>query len=94
VAVRAETYHSDWRRGRASSQTSANRFRTTRYANDQSKQPSFNHDGKRAEPSQVTVGEEADEFANPTRRTTISSSLELSDRERKSTICSNQRNAR
>jgi len=55
------------RRGRASSQTSANRFRTTRYANDQNKQPSFNHDGKRAEPSQVTVGEEADEFANPTR---------------------------
>ena len=39
------------RRGRASSHTSANRFRTTRYTNDQSKQPSLDH-GKRAEPSE------------------------------------------
>jgi hypothetical protein len=31
------------RRGRASSQTSASRFRTTRYANDQSKKPSLDH---------------------------------------------------
>jgi hypothetical protein len=32
------------RRGRASNHTSANRFRTTRYTNDQSKQPSLDHD--------------------------------------------------
>src|SRR5215216_5368500 len=31
------------RRGRASSQTSASRFRATRYANDQSKKPSLDH---------------------------------------------------
>jgi hypothetical protein len=31
------------RRGRASSQTSANRFRTTRYTNDQSNSPSLDH---------------------------------------------------
>ncbi len=31
------------RRGRPSSHTSANRFRTTRYTNDQSKQPSLDH---------------------------------------------------
>jgi hypothetical protein len=54
------------RRGRASSQTSANRFRTARYANDQSKQPSLDHDSKSADPSQVAVGEQPDEFANPT----------------------------
>jgi hypothetical protein len=34
------------RRGRDSSQTSANRFRTTRYANDQSKPALLNDDGK------------------------------------------------
>jgi hypothetical protein len=38
------------RRGRPSSHTSANRFRTTRYTNDQSKQPSLDHD-KSDEPS-------------------------------------------
>jgi hypothetical protein len=38
------------RRGRASNHTSANRFRTTRYTNDQSKQPSLNHD-KSSEPN-------------------------------------------
>jgi TfoX N-terminal domain len=39
------------RRGRPSSHTSANRLRTTRYTNDQSKQPSLDH-GKSAEPSE------------------------------------------
>src|SRR6266542_2294591 len=39
------------RRGRPSSHTSANRFRTARYANDQSNQPSLDH-GKSAEPSE------------------------------------------
>jgi hypothetical protein len=38
------------RRGRASNHTSANRFRTTRYTNDQSKQPSPDHD-KSGEPN-------------------------------------------
>jgi hypothetical protein len=55
------------RRGRASSQTSVNRFRTARYANDQSKQPSLDHDSKSAEPRQLAVGESPDGFANPTR---------------------------
>ncbi len=34
-----------------------NRFRTARYANDQSTQPSLDTDSKNAEPSQVAVGE-------------------------------------
>src|SRR6266508_3368466 len=67
---------SSWRRTRISksfergdlpsSHTSANRFRTTRYANDQSKQPSPDY-GKSAEPSEPdNPREDADEFANPT----------------------------
>jgi hypothetical protein len=39
------------RRGRASNQTNANRSRTTRYTNDQSKQASLEHD-QRAEPTE------------------------------------------
>ena len=35
------------RRGRARSHTSANKLRTTRYTNDQSKQPSLDHGKKR-----------------------------------------------
>src|SRR6266511_1907314 len=54
------------RRGLPRSHTSANRFRTTRYANDQSKQPSPDY-GKSAEPSEPdNPREDADEFANPT----------------------------
>src|SRR5438046_1833967 len=44
------------RRGRPSSHTSANTFRTTRYTNDQSKQPSVEH-GKRDEPSEPAAPE-------------------------------------
>jgi hypothetical protein len=39
-----EVSNSFERRGRPSSHTSANRFRTTRYMNDQSKQSSLDHD--------------------------------------------------
>jgi len=52
------------RRCRPSSQTSANRFRTTRYTNDQTKQPSLDHDYEH--PNLATFGDAADEFANPT----------------------------
>jgi hypothetical protein len=56
------------RRGLPRSHTSANRLRTTRYANDQSKQPSPDY-GKSAEPSEPdNPREDADEFANPTGR--------------------------
>ncbi len=44
------------RRGRPNSHTSANRFRTTRYTNDQSKQPSLDH-GNRDEPSEPDARE-------------------------------------
>jgi hypothetical protein len=44
------------RRRCASSQTSANRSRPARYANDQSKQPSLNDNGKNTEPSQLAAG--------------------------------------
>lgn len=37
-------------------------------ANDQTKQPSLQYDRKSAEPSQLAVDEEPDEFANPTPR--------------------------
>jgi hypothetical protein len=36
------------RHGRASNQTSANRFHTAKYANDQSEQPSLKRHGKSA----------------------------------------------
>src|SRR6266516_3562947 len=44
------------RRGRAGSQTSANTFRTARYANGQNKQPSPRPRQQSAEPSQMAVG--------------------------------------
>jgi hypothetical protein len=44
------------RRGRASSQMSANTFRTARYANDQSKWPLPSTRQQSAEPSQMAVG--------------------------------------
>ena len=53
--------------GRSSSQTSANRFRTARYANDQSKRPSPRPRQQNAEPSRMSVDGERHEFANPTR---------------------------
>ncbi len=46
-------------RGRPSSHRSASTFRTARYANDQSKQPSLDHDSKSPEPSQVALLGEA-----------------------------------
>ena len=54
------------RRGRPSSHTSANRFRTTRYTNDQSKQPSLDHGNERRTYRAERPGRAADEFANPT----------------------------
>jgi hypothetical protein len=52
------------RRGRASSHSSANRFRTTRYTNDQSKQPSLDH-GKSAEPSEPNALESRERVCEP-----------------------------
>jgi hypothetical protein len=54
------------RRGRPSSHTSANRFRTTRYTNDQSKQPPSTTARASNLARPATPGA-ADEFANPTR---------------------------
>jgi hypothetical protein len=56
------------RRGRASSQTSANRFRTPRYVNDQSKQPSLDHDSRALNLARSPSADSRDEFANPTGR--------------------------
>src|SRR6266540_2055626 len=52
------------RRGRPSSHTSANRFRTTRYTNDQSKQPSLDHD-KKDEPSEPDARESRGRVCEP-----------------------------
>ena len=52
------------RRGRASSQTSANRFRTARYANDQTKQPSLDDDSN-AEPSHIDLAGEPGRVYEP-----------------------------
>ena len=56
------------RRGRASSHTSANRFRTTRYRNDQSKQEPSLEDGERADATDHRrhPGESRGRVANPT----------------------------
>jgi hypothetical protein len=53
------------RRGRASNQTSASTFRTARYANDQSKQPS-RPDSKSAEPRWSGRGRTAGRVCDPT----------------------------
>jgi hypothetical protein len=51
-------------RGRPNSQTSANRFRTTRYTIDQSKQPSLNDD-QSAEPSESNAAESRGRVCEP-----------------------------
>src|SRR5216683_3854714 len=52
------------RRGRPSSHTSANRFRTTRYTNDQSKQPSLDH-GTSAEASEPNASKRRGRVCEP-----------------------------
>src|SRR5207247_6347594 len=52
------------RRGRANKHTSANRFRTTRYANDQSNQPSLDQD-KSAEPTELDAPESLGRVCEP-----------------------------
>jgi hypothetical protein len=54
------------RRGRASSHTSANRFRTTRYRSDQSKHPSLD-DGTSAEPTEPDAPERRRRVCEPYR---------------------------
>jgi hypothetical protein len=51
-------------RCRPSSHTSANRFRTTRYASDQSNQPSLDHD-KSAEPTELDAPESRGRVCEP-----------------------------
>src|SRR6266511_1999194 len=51
-------------RGRPSSHTSANRFRTTRYTSDQSNQPSLDHD-KSAEPTELDAPESRGRVCEP-----------------------------
>jgi DNA-binding transcriptional regulator YiaG len=42
-----------------------NRFRTAKYANDQSNQPSLDNDSKSAEPSQLAVAEGGERVFEP-----------------------------
>src|SRR6266545_852621 len=66
------------RRGRASNHTSANRFRTTRYTNDQSKQPSLDHD-KSGEPNGPDAPTSRGRVCEPTRLVVLGGAFESID---------------